>query len=477
MNFATVEFILFYLVVFAAYWLFPRTSSRHVVRKILLLIASYYFYMSWDIGLASLIAFSTALDFTVGRVLARSDRVTPRRAALIASLVGNLGLLAYFKYAGFFVESAVVFANRLGYELSPEPLNIILPVGISFYTFQTLSYTIDLYRRRIDPCRSLLDFAVFVAFVPQLVAGPIVRAAHFLPQLRADKTWSTAAFSSGFQQAIRGLAKKVVIADHIALVADAVFHDPASFGCAGTWFGVIAFAVQIYCDFSGYSDIAIGVARMLGFDLPVNFDHPYIARSFSDFWRRWHISLSGWLRDYLYISLGGNRHGPRQTYRNLLLTMLLGGLWHGAAWTFVAWGFYHGAWLAIVRAMPRIIPEPPELSARPPLLPTLIRIVVMFIIVCLGWVLFRAASFGDALQIAQNLVGVNGWESTSTLRNSGWWLIAIVAGTHALAFMRERYGLDWQRSLLLRTAVTTACLLAIIAFWQDKPAAFIYFQF
>ncbi len=336
MLFYSPEFLVFSLALLALLGLIHRQAPR----KVLLLVSSYIFYMWWNPAFILLIIFSTVVDYLVGRRMAVTDHTGKRRLLLVTSLVANLGLLGTFKYAGFFQENLLAALRLLGTEPGWTSLHIVLPVGISFYTFQTMSYTIDLYRREIGVCRSPLDFALFVAFFPQLVAGPIVRARDFLPQLLEPiKLYVD---RKTLLLILRGLAKKVLIADNIAGFADVVFENPGSYPSTVIWFGTICFTIQVYCDFSGYSDIAIGVARILGFRLPLNFNRPYFASNPNEFWKRWHISLSTWLRDYLYIPLGGNRGGTVKLYRNLMLTMLLGGLWHGANWNYILWGFHHG---------------------------------------------------------------------------------------------------------------------------------------
>jgi len=472
MNFATIQFISFYVVVVCLYWSIPNRR----LRKVLLLIASYYFYMSWNAKLVTLILASTILDFTAGRVMARSASQTRRTAALVASCVGNLGLLAVFKYANFFASSFQELVSLFGLTASPVELNIVLPVGISFYTFQTLSYTIDLYRRRLDPCHDFLDFALFVAFFPQLVAGPIVRARHFLPQLAIDHRWSWARLRSGLWRMLVGLAKKVVIADTLALTVDQVFADPQQYGFALSWVGVVAFAFQIYADFSAYSDIAIGAGRILGYDIPENFRHPYLATNVREFWQRWHISLSTWLRDYLYIPLGGSRGGSGATYRNLMTTMILGGLWHGASWTFVAWGLYQGGMLCLARLIGGALGRPESPAADGPLI-RFGQILFTFIITCFGWVLFRAETFGDAATIILSMVGAGNTDTSGTLRLSVLWVMGLVVLTHVLAALREQDRFDWTRTLFVRAVVMTGCVLGILTFGRAHPSAFIYFQF
>jgi D-alanyl-lipoteichoic acid acyltransferase DltB (MBOAT superfamily) len=321
-------------------------------------------------------------------------------------MVANLAILGFFKYFDFFVTSAVALGRSLGVELHVSTLGILLPAGISFYTFQAMSYTIDIYRRHAAPTRSFSDFALFVCFFPHLVAGPIMRASTLLPQVVQPRHWKPGVAEEGLFLVAMGLFKKLVIADNLAPIANTIFGrfdagQPAGLTGVDALIAVYAFAFQIYCDFSGYSAIARGVSKWLGFELVINFRRPYSAVSPSDFWRRWHISLSTWLRDYLYIPLGGNRGGTFATYRNLMLTMVLGGLWHGASWTFVAWGFYHGALLCVFRALG--VSE--EIAGGAPRARALraLRVVGMFHLVCAGWLLFRAGSFGGALAMATSI--------------------------------------------------------------------------
>ncbi|HSL81392.1 MAG TPA: MBOAT family O-acyltransferase, partial [Thermoanaerobaculia bacterium] len=351
MLFTEPVFFAFFAAVFAVAWL----ERSHARRKLWLLAASYLFYAGWDWRFLSLIAVSTLVDFGVGLGLARGGRPAARRTLLVASLAVNLGILAVFKYYGFFVESAVGLLSSLGLEPAARVPEIVLPVGISFYTFQTLSYTIDVYRGKLAPVRSLTDFALFVGFFPQLVAGPIVRAADFLPQLESPPRWRDVAFRRHLTLFLVGFVKKACVADNLAPFADRVFAAPEVYTALAIWTAVALYAVQIYCDFSGYTDMAIACAGLLGYRLARNFEFPYVASSAADFWRRWHVSLSTWLRDNRYIPLGGSRGSRLATHRNLLLTMLLGGLWHGAAWTFVAWGALHGLALAAHREWRRLV--------------------------------------------------------------------------------------------------------------------------
>ncbi len=466
MNFATAEFLVFVVALLGVYWAIPHSR----VRRVLLLAASYYFYACWDPRFLALIVGSTVLDYAMGAVIASSPSASRRRAALVASCVGNLGVLGIFKYLGFFAASLSALAATIGWRLGPLELELLLPIGISFYTFQTMSYTIDLYRGQIERCRDPLDFALFVAFFPQLVAGPIVRAAHFLPQLARDHRLDLAQLGSGLERIVIGLAKKVVIADSLAVHADAVFSAPGEFGAAATWLGVLAFAGQIYGDFSGYSDIAIGTARCFGYELPENFRHPYGAKSPQEFWRRWHISLSTWLRDYLYIPLGGNRGSQGRTHANLIATMLLGGLWHGAAWTFVAWGLYHGLLLSIHRVW-RVTLLPRNVIGEAA------RVVGTFALVLFGWILFRAERFADVPAIVAAMCGAGGAAEALPLATGAIGLLALVAIMHAFSFAEDEDRAAWTRSTPLRAAAITGACIGIPAFWRTDPTAFIYFQF
>ncbi|MBI9080007.1 MAG: MBOAT family protein [Pseudodesulfovibrio sp.] len=385
MIFSSIEFIIFFGVVLLGLILL---RNRNNARKTLLLAASWYFYAYWDWRFLSLILLSTLVDFWIGRQLGSTDDSRFRKRLLVGSLAVNLGLLGFFKHFNFFIDSFRPLVEALG--LHAGTLDIILPVGISFYTFQTLSYTIDIYRGNIEPHESLLDFALFVGFFPQLVAGPIVRASHFLPQLNEYKPLTGANFYAGFQRFTYGLFKKVFIADRLALFSDHVFANAGAYDCTTTWLAAIAYSLQIYFDFSGYSDMAIGVARIMGYDLGENFNFPYLSKSPREFWRRWHISLSTWVRDYIYIPLGGSWKGTLRTYFNVVLTMLLCGLWHGPAWTFVAWGGLHGVAMAGNRLFMRSGDEPANS------LQALFGWVSTMVFVVLGWVLFRSEGFGKA---------------------------------------------------------------------------------
>ena len=462
MVFTELRFFPFLLVVLGVHWLLPWARAR----KLWLLLASWFFYGSWDWRFLSLLIFSTVLDYVVGLRLVRPG--ARRKAWVTVSLVGNLGLLNFFKYFDFFVDSAADFLALLGFQAHLPTLNIILPVGISFYTFQTLSYALDVYRGQLEARRSFLDFALFVAFFPQLVAGPIVRAADFLPQLDSPRRWNTIDVRAALVLFLVGFFKKACVSDGLAPAIDRYFAAPESFGALSAWIGVLCYATQIYCDFSGYSDMAIACAALLGYHLIRNFDRPYLASDLTDFWRRWHMSLSSWLRDYLYIPLGGSRLGKFRTYVNLFLTMLLGGLWHGAAWNFVLWGGLHGLGLAFLRAL-----RERGVSFR---LPRWIGVALTFYFVCVAWILFRAQDLSDAGVVLRAFVLLRApGEATLDPRLLG--VLAALALIHALprtsnltAWWRRGPGWLFAGGYALAVAV-------IVPFIAVNFVPFIYFQF
>jgi D-alanyl-lipoteichoic acid acyltransferase DltB (MBOAT superfamily) len=472
MLFNSLEFGFFFALVFGVTLLLPlRAQNRW------LLLASYVFYAAWDWRFLGLLALSTTIDYWVARAIHQAVDSKHRRALLASSVVSNLGILGLFKYADFFGTSLSRLLGTFGVELQPFLLEVVLPVGISFYTFQTLSYTIDVYRRRMAPTHDFLDFALFVSFFPQLVAGPIERASRLLPQIGARREITMVRIQSGSWLILWGLFKKVVIGDNLAPLIDAVFAPAAEPYAPEVLLATYAFAVQIYCDFSGYTDIARGLAQCLGFELMLNFDLPYLARNPSEFWRRWHISLSTWLRDYLYISLGGNRHGRWRTYRNLLLTMLLGGLWHGAAWHFVAWGGYHGLLLGVHRACRGALDRLTIGSATRQRAVHLLSTLFTFHLVCLGWLLFRA----DSLSHALSLVGRFGGPWHVGLA-SAWLLpLTVLAGPLLLMQLAQaksgKLNVVQQMPLVLRAAVYAGLFLVVVVFGEDFGRPFIYFQF
>jgi len=472
MTFNSLTFAVFLAVVFAAH----RLPIPWRWKKGNLLVASYLFYAAWNPPFVLLIWLSTVVDWKVAAWMHRAERAGTRRALLVVSVLVNLGVLGFFKYADLALETFVGLTQWAGFSFAPVSLGLVLPVGISFYTFQSLSYTIDVYRRDMDPWDSFADFALFVTFFPQLVAGPIVRAASFLPQLARKHRATNDQVGWGLALLTLGLFQKVVLADALtAPVADLVFAAPARAGWLDAWVGTLAFANQIFFDFAGYSTCAIGVALMFGFVLPDNFRFPYAAVGFSDFWRRWHISLSTWLRDYLYIPLGGNRGGTAFVVRNLMLTMLLGGLWHGANWRFVAWGGLHGAYLVVERG----------LRARRPAVHIVNRPAAQFLLslmtfywICIAWVFFRAETFADA----RILLGAMLWGAQDTLSVGASASLTVVGLTGVVLIghwiMRDSSVEQlWARCpWWLRAAGLTAMLYAItISGGEDR--AFVYFQF
>ena len=399
MLFNSYMFWCFFGIVFLIYRLLRH---RHTWQNILLVIASYVFYGTWNYRFLSLILISTVVDYFAAIGIEQSDSPARRKGLCFCSIAVNLGLLGVFKYYGFFATEVAAFLGMLGLGVSLPSLNVLLPVGISFYTFQTMSYTIDVYRGTTKPIHSFINFALYVCFFPQLVAGPIERSSRLMPQIVNPRSQRAGDFADGLYLVLIGLFKKVVIADNMATIANAVFAtDPSVLSGFDVLVGSYAFAFQIYGDFSGYSAIARGVAKWLGFDLMTNFRTPYFATSPTDFWQRWHISLSTWLRDYLYIPLGGSRHGTWKTYRNLILTMLLGGLWHGAKWTFVFWGLYHGVLLAIHRAIKQRWThkdnEPLSIFGRA------WRIFLTFHLISLGLLIFRSQSMAHAGAMLQQI--------------------------------------------------------------------------
>jgi alginate O-acetyltransferase complex protein AlgI len=465
MLFNTPQFFIFLLAVLACFYAAPRALKRY-----LLLGASYYFYMSWNPRFIPLLLSLTAIDYAAGLWIARSRR----RIFLILSLCANLGFLGFFKYYNF---AASNLASLFHQPQGSWALSIILPLGISFHTFQSMSYVIDVYRGEQEPVRNFIDYALFIAFFPQLVAGPIVRAREFFADFYAWKLPEAEERLRGCFLILLGLVKKMALADQFAVVADSYFqnaaaphHVNASLGWASAWSGAGAFAFQIFFDFSGYSDMAIGMALLFGFHFPENFRRPYLAFSITDFWRRWHMTLSRWLRDYLYIPLGGNRHGKLKTYRNLMLTMLLGGLWHGASWNFAVWGGYHGSLLALER-----MTGLGEKSSRwfyP------FRVVSTFAFVTIGWVFFRARTLGDSWFVIRQMFSpaLGGARSLIPM-----WLLWLAGVALTAAVAEEKW--EWIERLPRAPAwvYPTAMVLLLMAVEligvTEKPVPFVYFQF
>ena len=464
MLFDTPVYFCFLALVVLIYW---RLSWRAQNR--MMLVASYIFYGWWDWRFLLLMALSTVVDYTLALRIADATDDRYRRKLLTLSLVMNFGFLGFFKYCNFFVDSFSGLLAVAGIHNIPIGLlQIILPPGISFYTFQEVAYIVDVYHRKQPPARSLVDYGLFISLFPHLIAGPIQRPSHLLPQVQQPRVYDSQKFFDGLMLIVSGLFRKCVIADHAAVLANAAFAGRFGHNAPAVLIGVYAFAWQIYGDFSGYSDMARGSAQLLGFHFMVNFRQPYFASSLQDFWRRWHISLSTWLRDYLYIPLGGNRKGPVRTYINLLATMLLGGLWHGANWTFVIWGAIHGGWLALERL---ITGGGEHVSFR-----WLWRIVTMTI-VGLAWVFFRARSVGDAWRM---LTGLGHFEWRPQFGAAAVFLAAVSALILMVDTRLELTGEEYpfQHARVYVPIATATVLATIVAFLSATDTnAFIYFQF
>ncbi len=467
MNFNSWQFVLFFIVVFAVTAPLKRYSTAN---KLILLAASYFFYGSWNWYYLGLVMFSTLFDFWIGLRFLHTQR--PRH--LIAfSVIANLGVLAFFKYANFAIATANWSLSAFGADYQFNGFDVLLPVGISFYTFQSMSYTIDVYRGHLQPRTRLLDYALFVGFFPQLVAGPIVRASEFFQELDHPRQFTQKQIAYALTLIAFGYIKKVVFADSLAQVADPVWNNLAASDPWAVLLAVYAFAFQIYFDFSGYTDIAIGVAMLFGFQFPKNFDYPYIATSIQDFWRRWHMTLSRWLRDYLYVSLGGNRRGPSLTYVNLMLTMLLGGLWHGASWNFVIWGALHGSYLVTERLLLNRIP-----GWQSDLLPMrVLRWFITFHMVCFAWIFFRARDFAGSMTALSKLGEL---ASTNFNQHTLGALCVALLTFLLLHWLGGRFDLKrkiGESVLPVHVAVTTMVLLTLIWFTPNYSVPFIYFQF
>lgn len=471
MLFTQIEFYFF----FAAVYVSILIVRNHRAQKLVLIAASYYFYAYWDWRFAGLLFASTVINYALSAMMEGSS--PPRRKLLVTIAVFySLGVLGLFKYFNFFIDS---FRTMVGLPTDPRgTLDLILPAGISFFTFQILSYTIDVYKGNLEHRRRFSDFTFFVAYFPHIFAGPIVRAAEFLPQLDTPRVLTWARTYDGFRQFVLGLFKKVFIADRLAAFVDPGFENAAALDGPTLWLVVIAYAVQIYCDFSGYSDMAIGIARTMGYDFSRNFNHPYLAISIQDFWRRWHISLSSWLRDYLYIPLGGNRLGSFRTYLNLILTMVLGGLWHGANWTFVIWGAWHGIALALDRF---ITGRESDRTARctagvfPGLLRSLSGWAITMLIVLIGWVFFRSPDAGTAISILIRMFTFS--DGISWHHPFAIGILLFVAAYHMMLAAGKSAWFELSPYTIRTPTILFTMIWLVIAYYPREFQPFIYFQF
>ncbi len=483
MPFNSIDFAIFLPIVFILYWFI--TTKNLKIQNLLIVAASYVFYGWWDWRFLSLILFSTIVDYTVGLELLKKRDQAKRRILLCTSILVNLGLLGFFKYYNFFLDNFVTAFSFWGTEIRANSLNIILPVGISFYTFQTLSYTIDVYKRKLDPTKNFIAFSAFVSFFPQLVAGPIERATNLLPQFYAKRIFDYNKVIDGLKQILWGLFKKLVIADNCAEYANLIFNNSTDYPGSTLLLGALFFSFQIYCDFSGYSDIAIGTSRLFGFDLMRNFSFPYFSRDIAEFWRRWHISLSTWFRDYLYIPLGGSRGGIGMKIRNTFIIFIVSGFWHGANWTFIIWGALNALYFLPLLLLKKNR-ENFDIVAKGKYLPTIkefFGIGITFSLTVMAWIFFRAENITHAIYILSKIFS----KSLITIPYFSGWEIALTTILLVIFFTAVEWigregqyaisniGLNWPRPI--RWMYYSFIIFLIGLFMQTKETPFIYFQF
>ena len=478
MLFNSIDFAVFLPIVFILYWFITNKNLK--LQNFLIVIASYTFYGCWDWKFLTLIIFSTIVDYSIGILLSKEERLFKRKILLWTSIAVNLGFLGFFKYYNFFLDNFISAFSFFGMEINANSLNIILPVGISFYTFQTLSYTIDVYKRKLEPTKDIIAFSAFVSFFPQLVAGPIERATNLLPQFYNKRTFDYSKAADGMRQILWGLFKKIVIADNCAQYANEIFNNSPDYGGSTLVLGALFFTFQIYGDFSGYSDIAIGTSRLFGFNLMQNFNFPYFSRDIAEFWRRWHISLSTWFRDYLYIPLGGSRGGTWMKVRNTFIIFTVSGFWHGANWTFIAWGTLNAIYflpllltnknrnnLQIV-AQGKLFPSSKELSF----------MLLTFGLTVFAWIFFRANDIGHALSYILEIFSSSILTIPEVLPKTLILIIIVFFYVEWLGREREyaiaHLGLKWRRPL--RYAMYYAIIITIVWFRVEEQQ-FIYFQF
>ncbi|MBI4831455.1 MAG: MBOAT family protein [Candidatus Lindowbacteria bacterium] len=472
MLFNSAQFGVFLIVVFLLYW---RMRENRGMRHCFLLACSFYFYMCWNEKYLGLLVVSTLLDYFLGRAIYNEQRPGRRRLFLGASIAGNLGILGTFKYFNFFSENLNFIASSIGIEPFVPALDVLLPVGISFYTFQTMSYTIEIYQGKLEPCSSIIEFALFVSFFPQLVAGPIVRASQFLPQLAQTPELDACRMSSGLYNILKGLLKKVVIADYVGFhLVDKVFADPGAYGALSVLLAIYGFKLQIYGDFAGYSDIAIGSARMLGFELPINFKSPYKAKSIGEYWSRWHLTMGSWFRDFVYHPLGGSRKGEVRTYLNIMFTMFLVGLWHGASWTFICWGATYGLFLWIEISVRKL--RGGSATAKKSWYRDLIAVVFTFHTTAIPTIFFRSENMTHVKIIFSKLFSSGGW--TLSVPASVMAVMGIGYGIHFLPESWKRKSEEFfSSSPALAQAVALTVLLGLCVFLHLDENPFYYFQF
>jgi alginate O-acetyltransferase complex protein AlgI len=476
MLFNSIEFLLFLPTIFILYWFVFNKNLKY--QNSLILVSSYVFYGWWDYRFLSLIFLSTIVDYVIGLNISNQSSKKKQKLLLWVSILFNLSVLGFFKYYNFFVDSWVELFSSVGYEIkSVWTLNIILPVGISFYTFQTMSYTIDIYRKKLEPTKDFISFASFVSFFPQLVAGPIERASNLLPQILKKREFQYEQGIQGLRLILWGMFKKVVIADSLAPIVDDIFSNYQDFGGGTLWLGVIYFAFQIYCDFSGYSDIAIGTSKLFGFELMSNFKFPYFSRNIGEFWRRWHISLSTWFRDYLYIPLGGSKEGKWKSLKNIIIIFLVSGFWHGANWTFIFWGLFHSILFLPTFMFNKNRKYTSSIIAVNTLLPSLkefINVVTTFLLVTIGWVFFRSESIGDSFSYLSSMdFNINSFTHLSP--KLVFYILTLILVEWTQRFDERNLFFNFPK-LILRIFVIICVFLILINFKKESQQ-FIYFDF
>jgi alginate O-acetyltransferase complex protein AlgI len=488
MIFSSLSFIFFYLIIYSLYWLIP--SRKYKYQNFLLLISSFFFYGIWSLKFLALLIFSIFFDYLIALKISKTKSVLFKKIYLINSLVVSFGLLFYFKYFNFFIESFVSFFNNFGLKLNYSTLNIILPVGISFYTFHSVSYIVDNFRGKIPAEKNIVNYALFVSFFPLLVAGPIERATHLLPQIKKKRKFEYSNSVDGLKQILWGFFKKIVIADSCAIVADNIFNDANNLQGATLVFGAFIFAIQIYGDFSGYSDIALGVAKLIGFTLLDNFKFPYFSRDIAEFWRRWHISLSSWFKDYLYIPLGGSKISKIISMRNTFIIFLLSGFWHGANWTFICWGGLHALYFIplLLTKKNRVNFSFQDDNKPLPSLKDLLNMFLTFILVSLAWIFFRSENVTNAIDYINNLFrGLFVFNQYISFYNYLYWNVE----KEFIGFVIFMFIIEWKArnknhalekigyscNGLIRFLIYTFILLSVFFYIRPTNQTFIYFQF
>jgi D-alanyl-lipoteichoic acid acyltransferase DltB (MBOAT superfamily) len=475
MLFNSIDFAVFLPLVFILYWFFAQKNLK--LQNLLIVIVSYVFYGWWDWRFLSLIIFSTVVDYFVGVELSKQENKTKRKVLLWTSILVNLGFLGFFKYYNFFLDNFITAFSFFGNPISASGLNVILPVGISFYTFQTMSYSIDVYQRKLAPTKDFIAFSAFVCFFPQLVAGPIERATHLLPQFYKKRKFHYSQAVEGIKLIIWGLFKKIVVADNCAFFVNKIFDNPEAYSSGELSVGMVFFAFQIYCDFSGYSDIAIGISKLFGFDLMINFKFPYFSRDIAEFWRRWHISLSTWFRDYVYIPLGGSRGSKLFQMRNVMIIFLVSGFWHGANWTYVVWGLFH-ALLFLPLLLFNI--NRSHLITKSYGFVDFVKIVLTFFLVCIAWVFFRADTIAEAIYYLGRIAEFQSFGLTYFFKsNANLLLFAISVLAIVILTIQELIWVLKKRETPYISSYGAAVLVLLLFFMGSfkNQMDFIYFQF